>query len=223
MLRIPPLDEPGVAITDFLLAIETCALSVILASRSEHRALPSGRWFIALFSCLTAASLSGGILHGFFNSPARQLHMLFWDASLIAIGGTALSCFNIAADLLPTLKKHARAILLISGLAFAVYTCYVLTGYRTFLTAIAFYLPATVLLLIAIARLHKTEKSSTTLQGISGLVLTFVAAAVQQLQFYVEPYLLNHNTIYHLVQGLALFLLFKFSRAHCRVINEPSR
>ena len=41
--------------------------------------------------------------------------------------------------------------------------------------------------------------------GIIGLVLTFVAAGVQQAALGVHPRYFDHNALYHLIQGLALW------------------
>jgi hypothetical protein len=44
-----------------------------------------------------------------------------------------------------------------------------------------------------------------------GLALTFVAAAVQQAHVTVHPRL-GHNALYHLIQGIALALVFTCAR-----------
>ncbi len=210
-MRITGLAEPGVAITDFILALETFTLVTLLASKGGLRTSATGLWFISMFGCLASASLTGGILHGFFNTPSQQYHMLFWDAALISIGGVAFSCCNLAATLLPPLRNRSSLVGGISVAALLLYIWYVVTGYRTFLTAIIFYLPATILLLAAIIDQHRKKESTGTLCGVLGIVLTFVAAGIQQLQFYIEPYVLNHNTLYHIVQGIALWLIYRYA------------
>jgi hypothetical protein len=40
-------------------------------------------------------------------------------------------------------------------------------------------------------------------------VLTLVAAAVQQARIALHPTYFNHNALYHLLQAIALFLIFR--------------
>jgi hypothetical protein len=47
---------------------------------------------------------------------------------------------------------------------------------------------------------------------ITGLLLTFVAAGVQQAGIAVHPVYFNHNALYHVIQGVALFLIFVGAR-----------
>jgi hypothetical protein len=138
------------------------------------------------------------------------MHKYFWDTTLLSIGAVSISCFNLAADLHPVLKPGNKFVLGLTAMAFLPYAWYVLTGYRTFLTAIVFYLPATLLLLAAIVHQHMNAKTRQTWCGLIGIILTFVAAGVQQSHFFVEPYLLNYNTLYHVIQAIALVLLYIF-------------
>jgi hypothetical protein len=78
--------------------------------------------------------------------------------------------------------------------------------------AIAHYLPATLFLLFAFALLYGRGRRSAMLAGVIGMVLTLVAAYVQQRRIAVHPVYFNHNALYHLVQAIALALLFMASR-----------
>lgn len=206
------LDEPGVAITDFMLAVECMVFAILLArnlSAHSHKATP---WFISMFAFTSLASFTGGILHGFFDSPTKSLHLLFWNITLLAVGAVAVSIFNLAAQLLSTAQQNRKKLFFTTMIASIVYVAYVLTGYRNFLTAILFYLPSTVLLLVGIIQSYRRKKTNAARCGIAGMVLTYVAAGVQQIEaFYVEPYILNHNSVYHILQGIAFYFLFKFA------------
>jgi hypothetical protein len=50
------------------------------------------------------------------------------------------------------------------------------------------------------------------LYGVTGLALTFVAAAVQQLRIAIHPVYFNHNALYHVIQAGALLLIFVAAR-----------
>jgi hypothetical protein len=47
---------------------------------------------------------------------------------------------------------------------------------------------------------------------VAGLALVFVGAAVQQSGVALHPVYLDHNTVYHIIQGLALWLLYRAAR-----------
>lgn len=206
------LDEPGIAITDFMLAVECTILAILLArslSASSHKATP---WFISMFAFTSLATFTGGILHGFFDSPTKALHLLFWDITLLAVGAVSVSIFNLAAQLLSVARQNRKKLFLATIITAVAYAAYVLTGYRNFLTAILFYLPSTMLLLVGIVKCYRRKKTNEALFGIVGMILTYIAAAVQQIEaFYVEPYILNHNSAYHILQGIAFYFLFRFA------------
>ena len=167
-----------------------------------------------MFAFTSLASFTGGILHGFFDSPTKSLHLLFWDTTLLSVGAVAVSIFNLAAELLKLAQQNRIRILAATVVASIAYCAYVLTGYRNFLTAILFYLPSTVLMFWGIIQSYQRHRTRAGLFGITGMVLTYVAAVIQQIEsFYVEPYILNHNSVYHILQGIALYLLYKFSRS----------
>jgi hypothetical protein len=51
----------------------------------------------------------------------------------------------------------------------------------------------------------------------AGVVLTFVAAGIQQARIDLHPTWLTHNTLYHVVQGIALLLIFLAAR---RIVSQ---
>jgi hypothetical protein len=40
------------------------------------------------------------------------------------------------------------------------------------------------------------------------MALTFLAAALQHFQLEIDPVYLNHNVVYHIVQGAAMVFLY---------------
>jgi hypothetical protein len=55
---------------------------------------------------------------------------------------------------------------------------------------------------------YARQRDSRVLAGLVGMVLTFIAAWVQQAEIALDPVYFNHNSFYHLIQGMALFLIF---------------
>ena len=92
---------------------------------------------------------------------------------------------------------------------FAVYTLVVLFITDAFAAAITNYLPATLFLLAAFFVAYRGTGSMPLALGLGGLVLTVMAAGVQQARIALHPTYFNHNALYHLLQAIALFLIFR--------------
>ena len=189
------LHEPDVALTDFLLSAECFLFSVYLLRRS------SGRLGGFLFSALCLSSFLGAVFHGFFPyKEATPLGFAVWILVLSSIGLTAVSIWFLVFHLL---KSPPWTRLLVLG-GFVGYLLYALFIDHSFRTAIFFYLPPLVVFLLVLVFQGKKEN----LLGILGCLLTLGAAVVQQEHLGLPQFHLNHNAIYHLIQAVALALLF---------------
>jgi hypothetical protein len=202
--------EPDVALTDYVLAIES-VLFACLIYRKTMRGNLRAIWFVAFFGSISLASLAGGTSHGFFNDVQTAGYAILWPATLIAIGVTALAAWAIGAHLLFS-PKTARWISAAAAAEFAAYSAVVLLGAREFWLAMADYLPAALFLLIALVAEYRREKHGKIFTGIAGLALTFVAAAVQWAAIPIHPDYFNHNALYHLIQAAGLFMIFQAAR-----------
>ena len=209
-LVIPGIAEPDVSLTDFGLALEA-ALFAYALERTRGGSPSRRRWFVSFFGAVAVASLTGGLDHGFFRHPPGIAHDVLWSTTLIAIGASSLALTGAAAGLrfsTPT----ARAISAVAAAGFAVYALAVLLGARRFAYAILVYLPATAFMLVVLAVAYRRERESRLAIGIAGLVLTFVAAAIQRAEVSLHPRYFNHNALYHVVQAVALWLFFASAR-----------
>jgi len=204
------MTEPDVALTDYGLAIES-AVFAFLIYRRGIRGQPLRTWFMVFFGSISLASLAGGTVHGFFNDEQAAVYAILWPATLIAIGLTALAAWTIGACLLFS-PKIVRWITAAALVEFAGYSACVLLLTDEFWIAVAIYVPAAVFLLIALVGKYRRAQDREIVIGIAGLFLTFVAAAVQQAEIPLHPAYFNHNAFYHLIQGVALFMLFWTAR-----------
>ena len=204
------ISEPGVVLTDYALMVE-CAVFVYLLNR-EHTSLTQlSRWFIAFFCALACAAFIGGTTHGFLPDETTKIYSLFWNLTLICIGVVGSSMIMIGLVILNNvaLIKIAKPIIVAT---FAAYCLYVLYISNDFIVAISFYLPATLFLLVVLLLQFLKQRQTHVLIGLMGLLLTIVAAYIQQAGYSVHPVWLDHNVIYHVVQGIALLLLFYCAR-----------
>ena len=95
---------------------------------------------------------------------------------------------------------------------FVLYCGVVLFISRDFLIAVSYYLPATLFLLVVYGLVYQQGRESAVLIGLLGLVLTFVAAGIQQAQWSLHPVYLSYNALYHVVQAVALFFIYWSAR-----------
>lgn len=205
------LTEPAVTLTDYALAIE-CVAFVLLLMRGDAGDRTLRFWFVVFFASAAAASLLGGTVHGFFPDTANETRQILWKATLLAILVTSLAGWNIGA----TILFSGRGATVVRGLAIVqlvLLALVVLFVRPEFLMAIVAYVPATLFLLISLIAAYRSRRLPPLRWGIVGLGLTFVAAAVQRLHLSVHPYYFNHNALYHVIQGVALWMIFLGARS----------
>lgn len=198
--------EPDVTLTDYALALEG-VLFLVLLRRGQARPGRLRSWFSLFFASVSAASLCGGTVHGFFLDEQTLGYAILWPTTLLAIGVTALSAWTIGAKLLFS-RRVARWVIVAAVVQFAFYSVVVLFRTEEFWVAILDNLPAVLFLLIALGLAYRREKHRSLLLAAGGLALTLVAALLQQLGVGIHPVHFNHNALYHGLQAVALFLFF---------------
>jgi hypothetical protein len=215
------MTEPDVTLTDYGLAILCAVLAHLIFYRGE-RASPYRLWLTGFFLAAGAASLFGGTVHGFFSDEESFGNLVLWRATLLSIGIAAFCAWAVGARLLlhQTLR---RIVMAVAGAELLLYAVVVLVVSQNFRLAVGDYLPATLFLLIALVVANQRERSKALQVGTVGLVLTFVAAAVQQLQIPLHPVYFDHNALYHVVQAIALLMFFVGARHLAAGTNSPWR
>lgn len=200
------MTEPDVALTDYALALEGVLFLVLLQRR---RACPGGLrpWFSLFFASVSAASLCGGTVHGFFLDEQTLGAAVLWPLTLLATGVTALSAWAIGAKLLFP-RRVTSWVLSAAAVQFTVYSLVVLFWTQEFRVVLVNNLPAVVFLLLAFGLAYHREKHSSLFLAAGGLALTLIAALLQQLGVGIHPVYFNHNALYHVFQAIALFLFF---------------
>ncbi len=204
------LTRPAVSLTDFALAIECAAFTLLLARVPASDGLLR-KWFVVFFASIGAASVLGGTMHGFFEYSTSPVRTVLWTATLLSILVTSFATWTIAAilQLRPPASQWVQRFALAQVL---VLTLVILFVSKAFLIAIVAYLPATVFLLVSFWMTYRGRASAALGWGIVGLVLTFLAAAVQQLKLAVHPVYFDHNALYHLIQFVALWMIYRAAR-----------
>lgn len=150
-------------------------------------------------------------MHGFFEYSTSPARTVLWTATLLSILVTSFATWTIAAilQLRPPASQWVQRFALAQVL---VLTLVILFVSDAFLIAIVAYLPATVFLLVSFWMTYQRRRSAALGWGIVGLVLTFLGAAVQQLKLAVHPVYFDHNALYHLIQFVALWMIYRAAR-----------
>jgi hypothetical protein len=204
------MTEPDVTLTDYAIALE-CAILCVLAARWHPANHALRRWWIVLFASIGAGAFFGGTVHGFFLDERTLGHRVLWPATLLALGVTSMAMWFVGAT--AALQEPRATWLRRAAIAALVaYASVVIFVDSRFLVAIAMYLPATVFLLVTLCVLYARQRTRALAIGIAGLLLTFAAAAVQQLRIAVHPIYFNHNALYHVIQGVALAMIYVGAR-----------
>lgn len=200
--------EPAVTLTDYLIALECLAVCLLLrrAARGDMRFS-----FTLMFAGIGGAALAGGTVHGFFPDAASLPHAVLWRATLIGIGVMAMAGWRIGAGLLldVNLARLARSL---ASVEFALYALFVIFVSQKFMVAIVNYLPAALFVLWAFIRHYRNKRAQPVLLGIIALLLTFASSGVQMLKIGLHPVYLDHNVLYHLMQFVAIALLYGTAR-----------
>ena len=214
------IHDPDVAFTDLGLAILGAYLGWRLwTTPGRSSLLMTGA---ILMGGLASAALWGGVFHAFFPAGTATLPgFLVWVPVALSIVVAASAMLELSLRLLlPRMQSRVRrSIVAAYAVAFAVVVLFV---HESFSSIVSFYTPALILLLIAAAQQAiRGPDIGWTLVTI-GLMLSAVAAMLQQAKVAVHPVYFDHNAVYHVVQGVALVFLYLGWRRAVLTVN-PGR
>jgi len=200
------MNQPDVTLTDYGLAL-LCGFIVIRLWTGPGLG-PLRRWLVLFFAGAGAAPLLGGTVHGFFDHPGTAAYEILWPATLIAVGLATLGVWGLGARL--TFRDGvARGVIGLATMAFLSYAGLIVAGFQEFRVAVINYLPATLFLLLAVAISWRRKPGPGLARAALGLALTLVAAGGQQAGVSLHPRYFDHNALYHLVQAVALVLVWR--------------
>jgi len=197
--------EPATFLTDYLLAGLGVGLAVLLWTATD--AGGAQRLWAAALATIGAGAAIGGSSHAL--GAGEEVGWL-WNGTMIAIG-LASCLLGVAAVRAfvgqPRIRTGLTAILSLGVLA---YVWWVL-GHPDFQWAVLDYGLTLSALLMAACVLWWCRREASAPWLIGAIVVSFVAAGVQQLE--LSPHSrFNHNDLYHLVQAVGLWLFYRAGR-----------
>jgi hypothetical protein len=198
------IHDPDVVFTDLGLAMLGGWCAWRLARHSQAGEL--GRTAAVLMAGLASAAFWGAIFHAFFPAntatlPGRiawipvALSIVVAAASLLALG------LRVLASGLNRLVRHW-----VVGLYAVAFAAMSLVD-DSFAGIVRFYVPALLLSLVG-ATVQAVRSAGGWVLIALGLAASAGAAALQQAGVALHPVYFDHNAVYHVVQALALVLLY---------------
>jgi hypothetical protein len=204
------MTQVDVSLTDYALTVE-CTWFAYRIARFRTATASSRAAFMAFFFSIAVAAAAGGTVHGFFLDKSLLGYRILWPFTLIVMGITALSGVHIAAALQFS-RPVAVYINRVAVAGFLAYIVIVLFIRRDFLVAILGYLPALIFVGEAFLLAYLRKKKPAFLVGFLAVCVMLVAAAAQQAKLGIDPLYFDHNALYHVLQAVALFMLFFAAR-----------
>src|SRR2546423_755333 len=122
--------ELDVTLTDYALAVEAAIFAFSLC-RAKKAWFPLQSAFILFFSSISAATLVGGTVHGFFSDDLSRGSKLLWPLTLILLGLTSLVAWRLGA-LLVLPQDVVVWVTRVAVIEFVLYSLFVLLVRRDF-------------------------------------------------------------------------------------------
>ncbi len=201
------INDPDVALTDVGLTLLGGWIAWRLWTRPGRNSVQrDGALFMA---GLALAALCGAAFHAFFPlKTATRPGFLMWVPVVAAIAFTSAVMLALACRLLvPSVPAPVRRLAVAAyAAAFVVQALLVDESYGT---VVRFYAPTLLALLAAAVVMTHRLRSAAWRTVAAGLALSGVAALLQQARVALHPAYFDHNALYHLLQGVALVLVYR--------------
>ncbi len=191
------------AITNFILAAEVLFFAGMLLGKSFSPASPAFSWGLAMVF-LGISALLGGIDHGFFEIQGDSLVRVILQRSTWLFIGLLTMCtlITLGRQFIP--EKYQNIVFIIAVVQLVIFI-FLIVRYNNFLFVIVNYAP--VMLLFLVFQVIGLSDGSGSATMIAGLVISFIAAALQVMKVdNFSP--LDHNGLYHVVMMVAVYFLY---------------
>ncbi len=201
------IPKPDVVFTDLGLAILGAYLGWRLWTARGGGMLP--RTGVVVVGGLASAAFWGAIFHAFFPAnTATPAGFMAWIPVALSILVVAAALLELGLRILaPRLAPLVRRSIVVTYAAS--FAAVVLFVDESFSTIVRFYAPALVFfLIVAVRQAIRTRSAGWWLIAVS-FIISGAAALLQQANVSIHPVYFDHNAVYHVLQGVALVLLYR--------------
>jgi hypothetical protein len=200
------INEPATVLTDLILSAMAVYFAFRLGRQQELEGMNVHLYFSYAFWALGLGALLGAMTHGIGRQLSVEIGRLIWRATLLSLGAAAFFLvLAMAYHAFPV--RHVQVFEWSGILLLALYTIVILRDDR-FLWAVIFYTGA--LLVILAVMLHDLFSGVQEGPGlvVAGILVSFAAAIVQRSGLTLHRHF-NHNDLYHVVQMVGLYYLYR--------------
>jgi len=200
------MTEPMTTLTDYLLAVVCVTLAVFLLKIwSVRRDRAVLFWSFALLATAFAALL-GGTFHGFGRSLTPSGARLLWLGTTWSIGlaSFALMTGSLFGAVRPPMRSWFITIAACKLLLYLVW----MIGHEEFIYPIIDY-GSSMIVVLVLCIIRWNEPAFRWIAA--GILTAFGASGVQQAHLGFGP-AFDHNAVYHIIQMLAVWLLYRGAR-----------
>lgn len=203
------ITEPMTMATDLVLACLGALFAYRLWRDRPQSSRRSARLLAAAMASMALGAAAGGISHGLRLTVGETADAILWKVTVYSVG--LMAFFFVASTALSSLRERARRLLLWLATAQLLGYWWWMLNHDAFLYVIYDYVPAmSIVLVIQLRELRRGRASAAWISA--GVVLSFIGAAVQQSGLTLHRHF-NHNDLYHVVQMVAVWLLYKGGRS----------
>jgi hypothetical protein len=200
------IHDPDVVYTDLGLALLGAFLAWRLWRYAERGYLTNAG--VIMMAGLASAALFGAIFHAFFPAnTASRAGYFAWVPVSLSIGLVSATLLAVGLrTLLPALSALVRRGLVAAYVLLFAYV--VLFVDQSYGMIVRFYAPTLLLFLVAaIRKAVRTSAKGWWLLSLS-FVLSIFAAVLQQARVVLHEVYFDHNALYHVVQAVAIVVLY---------------
>jgi hypothetical protein len=204
------ITEPTTMLTDYALGALCLWLGWKLYAPAASRRQTAVKLWAGAFFATALASFVGGTYHGFTSILSGSTLEGLWKVTVYFTGFSSFFLLSavLVADLPHSVRRWAVAL---CALKLVVYLVWMVT-HDDFLFVVYDYGSAMILILVFQVRAFYKFQSSAAGWIVGGILLSFVGAAIQQSGFSLHQHF-NHNDLFHVVQMVAFYLLYRGGKA----------
>jgi len=200
------ITEPMTMITDYAMGALALVLALRLFGDAGAGSQLSGRLWAAALLMTAVAAIVGGTYHGFIQWMPGARGRMVWKLTLFATG-VGSACLLAAALVAATTGTLQGALIAVVCVKLAVYVWSISTSDR-FTLVIADYGAALIAVLLAAWIVAPSGLTPAAWWITAAVAVALVAAVIQYAHLAPHEHF-NHNDLFHVVQMVAIYLLYR--------------
>lgn len=200
------ITEPMTLATDYVMGALAAVWAVrLLRDATATGSLPARLWGMA-FVATAVASFAGGSYHGFIQMMSPAAARILWKVTLVATG-VGSAALLAAVAMAATTGMLQRVLLGVAAVKLLAYVWW-MASHDDFIFVIYDY--GSALLAVVLCAWWSSSPGIASAAGwiFAGAAAAVVAALIQALGLAPHKHF-NHNDLFHVVQMVALYLLYR--------------